>query len=95
MSKPSQQRANASFRKRLAGKGLVRFEVTGRASDRELVQTVARQLAQGGPESERLRAAVKQSIGGEPPRKGGILDALLASPLAGSELDLTRPREEG
>jgi len=95
MSKSSQQRAIANFRNRLAKKGLVRFEVTGRDSDRELVRTVARRLAEGGPESDRLRTAVKQNVGGEPPRKGGILKALLASPLIGSELDLTRPREEG
>jgi hypothetical protein len=95
MSKPSQQRAIANFRNRLAEKGLVRFEVTGRDSDRELVRTVARRLAEDGPDSDRLRAAVKGTVGGEPPKKGGILKALLASPLIGSELDLTRPREEG
>jgi hypothetical protein len=59
------------------------------------VRTVARRLAQDGPDSDRLRAAVKGTVGGEPPKKGGILKALLASPLIGSELDLTRPREEG
>lgn len=95
MSKSSQQRAIANFRNRLAKKGLVRFEVTGRDSDRELVRAVARRLAEGGPESDRLRTAVKQNVGGEPPRKGGILKALLASPLVGSALDLTRPREQG
>jgi hypothetical protein len=74
---------------------MVRFEVIGRDTDRELVRSVARRLAEGGPEADRLRAAVSRTISGEPPRKGGILKALLASPLIGSELDLTRPREEG
>jgi hypothetical protein len=69
--------------------------VTGRDADRDLLRTLALRLAEGGPDSDRLRAAVKQSIGGEPPSKGGILKALLASPLIGSELDLTRGREEG
>lgn len=95
MTKTAQQRAIANFRSRLAEKGLVRFEVTGRDSDRELVRSVARRLAEGGPDADRLRAAVKQNIGGEPPGKGGIVKALLASPLVDSELDLTRPREEG
>lgn len=95
MSKSSQQRAIANFRNRLAEKGLVRFEVTGRDSDRDLVRTLARRLAEGGPDADRLRAVVNQNVGGEPPKKGGILKALLASPLIGSELDLTRPREEG
>jgi hypothetical protein len=95
MSKPSQQRAVANFRGRLAEKGLVRFEVTGRDSDRELVRALARQLAEGGPISDRLRAVVSQTIDGEPARRGGILRALMVSPLIGSELDLTRSREEG
>jgi hypothetical protein len=95
VSKSSQQRAIANFRSRLAEKGLVRFEVTGRNSDRDLVRAVARRLAEGGPDAERLRAAVNQTIGGDPPKKGGILRALMASPLVGSELDLARPREEG
>ncbi|BBK31498.1 hypothetical protein EDC65_0302 [Stella humosa] len=78
-----------------AEKGLVQFEVTGGASDRDLVRALARRLAEGGPESDRLRAAINETIGGQPPRKGGILKALLASPLIGSDLDLPRPREEG
>ena len=69
MSRSSQQRAVANFRNRLAEKGLVRFEVTGRDSDRELVRAVARRLTEGGPDSDRLRAAVKQNVGGEPPKK--------------------------
>lgn len=95
MSKTSQQRAVANFRNRLVEKGLVRFEVTGHDYDRELLRKVARRLAEDGPESERLRSAVKSLMGGEPPRKGGILKALLASPLIGSELDLPRPCEHG
>jgi hypothetical protein len=95
MKKNSQRRAIDAYRSRLAGRGMVRFEVIGRHTDRELVRSVARRLAEGGPDADRLRSAVSQTISGEPPRKGGILKALLASPLIGSELDLTRPREEG
>lgn len=94
MSKSSQERALANFRSRLAEKGLVRFEVTGRDGDREIVRAFARRLAEGGPESDKLRAVVNES-GGEAPRKGGIVRALLTSPLVGSELDLSRPFEEG
>jgi hypothetical protein len=74
---------------------MARFEVTGRDGDRELIRTIAKRLAEGGADADRLRAAVNQSIPCEPPSKGGILKALLASPLIGSELELTRPREEG
>jgi hypothetical protein len=95
MRKTSQQRAIDSYRTRLAKRGMVRFEVIGRETDRALVRAIARRLAEGGPGADRLRASVKQTISGEPPRKGGILKALLASPLVGSELDLARPREDG
>lgn len=95
MSKSSQQRAIANFRNRLANKGLVRFEVTGRDSDRELVRAVARCLAKGGADSDKLRTSVQRTLGGGPPRKGGIVKALLASPLVGSGLDIVCPRAKG
>lgn len=95
MSKSPQRRALDSYRRRLTERGMSRFEVIGRDADRELIRFVAKRLAEGGADADRLRAAVNQSLSGEPPRKGGILKALLASPLVGSELNLTRPREEG
>ncbi len=95
MKKTSQRRAIDNYRDRLSKRGMVRFEVIGRDTDRDLVRSVARCLAEGGPEADRLRAAVSGTISGVGPRKGGILKALLELPLAGSELDLTRPREEG
>ncbi|MDG4601344.1 MAG: hypothetical protein P9C48_01260 [Defluviicoccus sp.] len=95
MSKSSQRRAIDNYRKRLTERGMARFEVIGRYDDRELIRAVAKRLAEGGADADRLRVAVNRSISGEPPRKGGIVKALLASPLVGSELDLTRPREEG
>ena len=95
MQKTSQQRAVANFRKRLAEKGLSRFEVTGRDADRDLVRAVAQRLAEDGPDAERLRAAVSRTLNGDPPAKGGILRALMASPLIGSELDLSRSKHVG
>jgi len=86
----SQRRAIKNYRSRLRQRGLARFEVLGLDADRD-----ARRLAEEGPEAKRLRAAVSQTISGEPPKKGGILAALLRSPLVGVDLDLTRAREEG
>jgi hypothetical protein len=54
----------------LSARGLARFEVLGRDADRELIRALARRLAEDGPEAARLRAAVRQSIGGKPPSKG-------------------------
>ena len=95
MSKSPQRRAIDNYRIRLTERGMARFEVIGRDDDRELIRSVAKRLAEGGADADRLRAAVNQSISGEHSKRGDILKALMASPLIGSELGLTRPREEG
>ncbi len=92
---PSQKRAIRNYRARLGKRGLARFEVLGRDADRDLIRSLARRLAEDGPDASRLRAAVSQTITGEPPATGGILAALRRSPLVGADLDLARPREEG
>ncbi|MCZ7561906.1 MAG: hypothetical protein M5U30_19195 [Burkholderiaceae bacterium] len=91
----SQKRAIQNYRSRLSAQGLTRFEVLGRRDDRDLIRSVARRLAEKGPDASQLRAVVSQTITGRPPRKGGILAALRRSPLVGADLDLSRPREEG
>ena len=91
----SQKRAIKNYRSRLIERGLARFEVLGLTADRDLIRSLARRLAEDGPESSRLRVVVSQTVAGEPPKKGGILAALRRSPLVGADLGLTRPREEG
>ncbi|HIJ64021.1 MAG TPA: hypothetical protein HPQ04_15115 [Rhodospirillaceae bacterium] len=60
-----------------------------------MIRSLARRLAEDGPEASRLRAAVSQATAGEPPKKGGILAALRRSPLVGADLDLSRPGDAG
>ena len=91
----SQKRAIQNYRSRLGDRGLARFEVLGRDADRDLIRSLARRLAEDSPEASRLRAAVSQTIAGEPPKKGAILAALRRSPMVGASLDLSRPHEEG
>ena len=91
----SQMRAVRNYRSRLGKRGLARFEVLGRDSDRDLIRSLARRLAEDSAEASRLRAIVSQSLTGEPHKRGGILAALRRSPLVGADLDLSRPREEG
>ncbi len=91
----SQKQAIKNYRSRLSARGLARFEVLGRVDDRDLVRSLARKLAEDGPEASRLRVSVSQSISGDPPQKGGILAALRLSPLVGAELDLSRDQSEG
>jgi hypothetical protein len=95
MSNPSQKRALKNYRDRLGERGMGRFEVLGLDSDRDLIRSLARRLAAGGPEAMRIRAAVDQAVGGGPPRKGGILAALRRSPLVEARLDLSRPVTRG
>jgi len=91
MSNTSQKRAIKNYRKRLNKRGMARFEVLGLDADRELIRSLAKQLADDSPESARIRAAVRSTISGEPPNKGGIINALRRSPLVGADLNLERP----
>ena len=95
VSDSSQRRATENDRRRLAERGMARFEVLGRAADRELIRSLARRLAEDGPQAERLRAVVASGIAGRQPRKGGILEALRRSPLVGADAVPTRPFEPG
>ena len=95
MSNSSQKRALKNYRDRLGERGMVRFEVLGRDADRDLIRSLARRLAEDGADASRIRAAVSQTISGEPPKKGGILAALRRSPLVGADLDLRRPFAPG
>ena len=52
----SQARAVQNYRTRLSERGLIRFEVLGLGVDRELIRSLARRLAEEGPEASVLRA---------------------------------------
>ena len=90
-----QKRAIKNYRKRLQKRGMARFEVLGLDGDRDLIRSLARRLAEDGPDASRLRAVVNQTISGDPPRKGGILQALRRSPLVGADIAPVRRFEAG
>lgn len=95
MGTPAQKRAVQNYRASLAERGLARFEVVARETDRELIRTVAKQLAENGPEAAKIRQTVGQL--GEPcaPKKGGIYEALRNSPLVGAGVKFKRYRGPG
>ncbi len=95
MSDTAQKRALRNYRSRLADRGMARFEVLGLDIDRDLLRSLARRLAENGPDAARIRESLRSSVAGEQPRKGGILAALRRSPLVGVDLDLTRSQEPG
>ena len=92
MSDTAQKRALRNYRSRLTKKGIARFEVLGLKADRDLIRSVARRLAEESPDSARIRAAIGRTLSGEPPKKGGILEALRRSPLVGADLELKRAK---
>jgi hypothetical protein len=95
MANTPQKRAIKNYRKRLQKQGMARFEVLGLDGDRDLIRSLARRLAEDGPDASRLRAVVNRTISGEPPRKGGILEALRRSPLVGADIAPVRRFDPG
>jgi hypothetical protein len=91
MRNTSQQRALKNYRARLAKRGISRFEVLGLDSDRDLIRALAKRLAKNDPEAVRIRTTVSRSVQDVPREKGGIVAALLRSPLVGSDLKIERP----
>src|SRR5256885_9828735 len=95
MSDAAQRGALRNYRPRLTRRGIARFEVLGLAADRDLIRFVAPRLTEGGPDSAEIRAAIGRAISGDPPTKGGILDALRRSPLVGADLEFKSSSEIG
>ncbi len=94
MSNAAQKRAIRNYRRRLQKRGVARFEVLGLDADRELIRSLAKKLAQDGPEAQRIRSEVTRAVSG-PTQKGGILAALRRSPLVGADLTIDRPFDTG
>ncbi len=90
MSDTSQKRALRNYRKRLSSRGMARFEIVGLKTDRHLIRSLAKRLADRGPDATQIRDSVRRSISGETPTKGGILIALRRSPLVGADVDFAR-----
>jgi hypothetical protein len=95
MGDTAQKRALRNYRSRLTKRGVARFEVLGLKADRDLIRSLARRLAEEGPDSARIRAAMGRTMSGEPPKMGGILEALRRSPLVGADLEFKRSEEAG
>jgi hypothetical protein len=90
VSETAQERALKNYRKRIGRRGLARFEVLGLDTDRTLIRSLAKRLAENGPEAKRLRASVSKTLSKGAPKRGGIFAALRRSPLVGSEIEFKR-----
>jgi hypothetical protein len=90
MSNTAQKRAIENYRTRLQKRGFARFEVLGLDTDRDLIRSLAKRLAQDDPEASRIRSEVTRTVSGAQGEKGGILAALRRSPLVGADLKIER-----
>jgi hypothetical protein len=90
MASISQQRALNSHRRRMAERGVCRYEVRGLERDKDLVRRFAMRLAADDEPAARLRDAVAREV--LPPTLSGkeIWAALRRSPLVGIELNIDR-----
>jgi hypothetical protein len=67
---------------------IVQYEVAGLEIDRDMIRSLAKRLAKEGRDANHIRARINEVL----ESKGGIVVALLRSPLVGADLDLTRDR---
>ncbi len=90
MGTAAQKRALQTYRSALAERGLSRIEIVVRAQDRETIRAIAKQLTEDGTQAAKLREAAGAPADKYVPKKGGIVEALLLSPLASSGLKFNR-----
>lgn len=95
MAKTAQDRAIRNYRRRLAQRGMARFEVVGLDRDRGLIRSVARKLAGEDAGATQLRAYLQEAVVAQPVGKGTLLDILRRSPLVGADVKFTRERSSG
>ncbi|HEY0796348.1 MAG TPA: hypothetical protein VGD64_11260 [Acidisarcina sp.] len=95
MSDTAQKRAIRNYRTRLRNRGVTRFEVLGLDIDRDLIRSLAKRLAEDDAEASRIRLEMARNVSGGQVTKGGILAALLRSPLVGIDIQIERPLSAG
>jgi hypothetical protein len=82
MGNIEQKRALRNYRTRLAKRGMARFEVLSLYADRDLIRSLAKRLAEDGPDAVRIRAPVSRTIAGEPPALAAGRGRSQSRPLA-------------
>lgn len=92
MTSAAQKKAIQTHRKRLRGRGLSRFEVQGRLSDKQLLRNLARKLAEDSSEAAHVRKVVESAVADTSENQGGIWQALRRSPLVEAGLEFERQR---
>jgi len=92
MTSAAQKKAIQTHRKRLRHRGLSRFEVQGRTSDKQLLRDLARKLAEDSSEAANVRKVVESAVADTKEKGGGIWRALRRSPLVEASVKFERLR---
>jgi hypothetical protein len=95
MAQPSQKRAIANHRKRLARARIKRIEVNVPADDVALVRAAVIALRAGGSTAKRVREQLAQAIAPANRSGGDLVEFFQNSPLASEELIIERVRASG
>lgn len=70
---------------------MARIEVIAPKADSPLIRSLARHLAEKGPESEKLRATLREHLQPESNAKGGLLKLLRHPAVVGEDIIAERP----
>jgi len=90
MAASAQAKASQKYRKRLEEKGMMRFEVVGRITDKVLLRALAAEIAKGSEQSEKLRRELVKAVN---PENNSVLSVFDRPELRGLDLQVP-PRGE-
>lgn len=90
MATSAQAKASRNYRQRLNAKGMQRFEVVGRVTDKALLRALAAEIANDSEQASKLRRELVKAVG---PANKGILSVFDRPELRGLDLQVP-PRGE-
>lgn len=90
MALSAQAKASRSYRKRLVAKGMQRFEVVGRSTDKALLRALAAKIANDNEQAEKLRRKLVKVVN---PANSSVLSVFDRPELRGLNLQIP-PRGE-
>jgi Lon protease-like protein len=90
MAASAQATASRNYRKRLKARGLQRFEVVGRATDKALLRALAAEIAHDSEQAKKLRRELAKAVN---PANNSVLSVFDRPELRGLDLQIP-PRGE-
>lgn len=85
MAGTAQAKASRNYRKRLGAKGMQRFEVVGRVTDKTLLRALAAEIANDTEQSEKLRRELMKAVN---PANNGVLSVFDRPEIRGLDLQV-------